>query len=420
MKIITALAFCLAATTAFAQVDTSQQINPNTKNAKQQQDKPYVILISADGFRYDYAEKYQATHLLALSKGGVAATSMLPSYPSITFPNHYSIVTGLYPAHHGLVANAFYDPKLNKSYSYKNATAVKDAAWYGGTPIWTLAEQQKMLSAGFYWVGSETAEQGIFPTYYYHYNEKINIHDRIAIVKNWLSLPADRRPHLIAMYFPEVDHVGHKKGPDAPETGQAVRFIDSAVYELTKAVQSTGIKANFVFVSDHGMTGIPLEKGIDLPTFIDTANYRIFNEGVFVNLYAKNKSDADLNALYKKLSTDAKDYSVYLKNNVPGSLHYGAADDWHGHIGDLVLIPKYPHVFYPKSRKFDFGIHGFNPDEVKDMHAIFMAWGPNFRNGLIIAPFRNVNVYPVLTQILGLKSTDKIDGTDDVAKNIVK
>eukprot|EP01035_Chromulina_nebulosa_P006853 gene6853-9252_t len=138
----------------FAQ-DTSQQIIPNRHDSKIQQQKPYVILISADGFRYDFAEKYQATNLLKLKDSGVAAASMLPSYPSLTFPNHYSIVTGLYPAHNGLVENNFYDKKRKASYWDGNKKGVADGTWYGGTPLWNLAEQQQMLAASFYWVASE-------------------------------------------------------------------------------------------------------------------------------------------------------------------------------------------------------------------------------------------------------------------------
>src|SRR5579859_2907798 len=164
------LLFVFGSLTVFAQVDTAQQIVAGRTNSVEQQDKPYVILISADGFRYDYAEKYKAVHLLALADEGVKATSMAPSFPSVTFPNHYTIVTGLYPAHHGLIDNSFYDRNLKRSYSYKGKTA-SEGAWYGGTPLWVLAEQQKMVAASYFWVGSEAAIQNIYPSYYYKFNQ---------------------------------------------------------------------------------------------------------------------------------------------------------------------------------------------------------------------------------------------------------
>ena len=160
------LFFLLITSTGFGQADTTQKIIPGRTNSPEQEQKPYVILISADGFRWDYAQKHNAEHLLALAKSGVQAESMLPSYPSVTFPNHYSIVTGLYPSHEGLVNNSFYDADTKSFFSYKGKTGT-DAIWYkGGTPIWVLAEQQKMLSASFYWVGSEAEVQGVRPTYY--------------------------------------------------------------------------------------------------------------------------------------------------------------------------------------------------------------------------------------------------------------
>lgn len=419
MKIIAAIVFCLAMSNAFAQVDTSQQIDMARQNAKLQQNKPYVILISADGFRYDYAKKYKAVHLLALGKSGVSAQSMIPSYPSTTFPNHYSIVTGMYPAHHGLVGNQFYDPAQAKFYNYKSSTNAQ-AQWYGGTPIWTLAEQQQMLSAIFYWVGSEAPIKDLRPAYYYHYNEKINIHDRIAAIKNWLSLPEANRPHLIAMYFPVVDQVSHKKGPDAPETEKAVHFIDSAVYELTKAVKTIGLNVNFVFLSDHGMSQIPTNDAIKTPAAIDTSKFIISGEGILVNVYAKKGSEAFIKDTYREILRDAKDFSVYLKADVPAKYHYGTLDDLHNHIGDMVMIPNYPHTFKLNYLYVDPGCHGFEPHEVKDMQATFLAWGPNFKTGLTVPSFENVNVYPIIAKILGLTYTEKIDGTNAVANKIVK
>jgi predicted AlkP superfamily pyrophosphatase or phosphodiesterase len=418
MKTLITVCYCFVATFALAQADTTQQIIAGRQNSKAQQQKPYVIVISADGFRYDYAKKFNATHLQALSNSGVSAASMIPAYPSITFPNHYTLVTGLYPAHHGLVSNQFYSPKLGSYYYYKGKSN-QDGVWYGGTPLWVLAEQQQMLSASFYWVGSEAEIKGKRPTYYYHYNEKINIHDRIRIIKDWLSLPPAKRPHFITVYFPEVDHVSHKKSPDAPETAQSVHFIDSAVYELTQAVKSTGLKVNFIFVSDHGMTTIPTNNPIETPAAIDTSKFIISGEGVLVNIYAKKGSDTSINSTYHELTKNAKEYDVYLKSNVPAKLHYGAADDRRGVIGDIVMIPHYPHVFKLKSKWIDPGCHGYDPYLVKDMQATFYAWGPNLKKRLQIPSFENVNVYPIVTSILGLHYSDKIDGTVTIASKIV-
>lgn len=420
MKHNLTLLFCLLITScAFCQVDTVQKIVPDRTNSLAQQQKPYVILISADGFRYDYAQKYHAGHLLALANSGVRAQSMLPAYPSVTFPNHYAIVTGLYPSHVGLVNNAFYDATTKSFFYYKSKTGT-DEIWYdGGIPIWVLAEQQKMLSASFYWVGSEAAVQGIRPTYYYKYNEKIDIHQRIQTVVNWLNLPADKRPHIITFYFPQVDHEGHKHGPDSREVENAVHFIDSAIYELTKAVKTTGLNVNYVFVSDHGMTKADTENPINMPVGIDTSKFIISGDGLLVELYAKDPKyiqSAYLGLMKNKIA----DYAVYLKTNVPKKLHYGAKDDWHNRIGDIILIPYWPKVFDLYHKKMDPGWHGYDATVVKDMQATFYAWGPAFKNNLVIPTFNNVDVFPMINQLLGITYTNKVDGTKELAKRILK
>ncbi|MFN9854648.1 MAG: ectonucleotide pyrophosphatase/phosphodiesterase, partial [Bacteroidota bacterium] len=181
------ITFILHVPTSIIQAqDTTQQINPNRSNRSNQLNKPYVILISADGFRADMAEKFGATHLLALSQKGVKARYMEAGFPTVTFPNHYSIITGLYPAHHGLVDNNFLDRNKGVTYQMSNKKQVADSSWYGGKPIWVLAEEQGMLAASFYWVASESSIQGIRPTYYYNYNDKISIERRLKTVQDWL------------------------------------------------------------------------------------------------------------------------------------------------------------------------------------------------------------------------------------------
>jgi predicted AlkP superfamily pyrophosphatase or phosphodiesterase/glycerophosphoryl diester phosphodiesterase len=397
-------------------VDTSQQIIAGRSNSSANQKKPYVILISLDGFRYDYAEKHQAKHIQALGKQGVKAASMIPGYPSVTFPNHYSIVTGLYPAHHGLVANGFYDPAFKRSYSMGNKKDVADSSWYGGTPLWTLAEQHQLISASMFWVASEAAIKGIRPTYYYNFNDRMDIGKRIQAVKNWLSLPEDKRPHFITFYVSEVDHAGHSYGPDAPQTKAAVQYADSVVYELTQAVQSTGLPVNFVLVADHGMTAVDTLHPIALPAVIDTAKFMVQQGGTMVNLYAKHKED--IMPLYTALKKAAKDFKVYLKKDVPAQLHYGAKDDRMNRIGDILLLPTWPKVF--SNRKPGNGYHGFEPLAVKEMHAIFCAWGPAFKSNLTIHSFENVHVYPLIASILGLNYTEKIDGNKKVLQPVLK
>lgn len=397
--------------------DTTQQIVPGRFNSAAQQQQPYVILISADGFRYDMAEKFNAVNLLRLRDAGVKADYMQPSFPSLTFPNHYTIVTGMYPAHHGLIDNTFYDAQRNAFYGMGNKKAVADSSWYGGTPLWVLAEQQQMLSASFYWVASESAIQGIRPSYYYIYNDKIAMDDRIKAVKDWLQLPPEKRPHLITFYFPQVDHEAHTYGPESKQAAEAVHLIDESVGKLVAAVDSLQLPVNFIFLADHGMTNVDTKETLPLPSAVDTSKFYVPWGDALVHLYAKNK--ADILPTYKALQKQAVDFNVYLLNKTPKRWHYRKKDDVFNRGGDLLLVPILPKVFSISRRAVTPGKHGFDP-AITDMHASFYAWGPAFKQHLQIAGFENVHVYPLVAKLLGLQYRHRIDGKLSVLAPILK
>lgn len=398
--------------------DTIQHILTNRLNSLEQQQKPYVILISADGFRYDLADSFHATHIQQLRLSGVQAEYMKPSYPSLTFPNHYAIITGMYPAHNGLVDNSFFDENKNQTYTMGNKKAVADSSWYGGTPLWVLAEQQKMLTASFYWVASEAAIQGIRPTYYYNYNEKIGIDERVEVVKKWLELPPEKRPHFITFYLPQVDHAEHTYGVFSQQTKDAVHFVDDAIAKLNKALITLHLPINYIFVSDHGMTDVDVQHTLPLPTVIDTTQFIIPRSDMLLHLYAKNKSA--ILPTYEALKAQAKDYDVYLASQIPERWHYNAANDYFNRVGDILLVPKFPKVFNLTNRKITPGKHGYDND-MPDMRASFYAWGPIFKQHYTIRGFENVHVFPLIANILGLHyQSDAIDGQFKVLAPILK
>jgi predicted AlkP superfamily pyrophosphatase or phosphodiesterase len=397
--------------------DTTQRVIPGRFNAPEQQQKPYVILISADGFRYDLAEKYDAEFLKKISSEGVKATSMKPCYPSLTFPNHYSIITGLYPSHHGIVDNSFYDKAKNQWYHMWDKKAVQDSSWYGGVPLWVLAERQKMLSASFYWVGSESHIDGVDPTNYYNYNTAIPIDRRLDILKDWLQLPADKRPHFITLYFPEVDHAGHHYGTNSTETRDAVQFIDHSMQKMNEMCNQLNLPINFIFVSDHGMTNMDTLHTISRPSVIDTNKFLISNSASLVHLYAKNRKD--IKPTYKKLRKVAKDYDVYLTKRAPKRWHYGEKDDRFHRIGDIILVPYLPKGFNFSGSSISYGQHGFD-NSLPDMQATFYAWGPAFKAHYEIGNFENIHIYPLITHILGLHIDSKIDGNFKVLEEVLK
>lgn len=410
--------------TVFAQqitIDTAQVIIPGRTNSTEAQTKPYVIMISTDGFRYDYAKKYHAENLLQLSENGVQAKAMIPSYPSITFPNHWSLITGLYPSHHGLIDNFFYDYKRKEAYAMSNKKNAEDGSWYGGTPLWALAEKQGMVSASLMWVGSASDAGGMRPSYYYPYHEKFTPSEKVNKVVNWLKLPEDKRPHFISLYFPEVDGSGHHYGPDTPETENAVHLIDQAVGDLVQKVNALGLKnVNFIFVSDHGMIKVDGGAPLEIPALLfDKNRFDFYNSQTLLRVYVKNP--AEVKAVYKELKTHkTDDYEVYLDKKLPKYLHFATRDDAYNRIGQILLIPKAPKVFLEKGKKTSVGKHGYNPRIVPEMKATFYAWGPEFKNNQVVNEFENVNVYPLVAEVLGLKADQPIDGKLKVLKEILK
>ena len=408
--------FAAAAVSAQGSGDSTQIVAPGRVNSAQQEQKPYVILISADGFRDDLADKYHASHLLALRAGGVAAASMIPGYPSVTFPNHYSLATGLYPSHHGLVDNDFYDAAMDKRYFIRDAKAVTNAAFYGGTPIWVLAEQQKMLTASFFWVGSEAPIEGLFPTYYYHFNDKISLDTRLKAVRDWLTLPEAQRPHLITFYLSYVDHAEHFYGPDSRETEEAVHIVDDCIGRMVNMVDSLHLPVNFVFVSDHGMATVDTLRPI-VPPVIDTSKFRVAFGGTMIHLYAKDKSA--VSATYEALKKSADGYDVYLPDQTPARWHYRTTDDRYHRIGEILLVAHELRVFRARGGRILAGEHGYD-NYLPDMGATFYAWGPAFKQGVNISSFENVNVYPLIAKILGLRVSQPIDGSLKVLSGILK
>ena len=417
MKILALILSVFIYSTALSQ-DTTQHIVPNRRNAPAQEKKPYVILISADGFRSDITDRLQLPNLLRLRAKGITADHLISSFPSLTFPNHYTIITGMYPAHHGLVDNYFYDKKRNLGYTMGNKARVADGSWYGGTPLWVLAEKQQMLTASFYWVASESDIQGVRPTYYYIYNQLIPLDRRVQVVKEWLQLPEDQRPHFITFYLYNVDHEEHKHGIHSEEAAAAARFIDTAIGKLTSTLDSLQLPINYVFVSDHGMLDVDTLHSIAKPAALDTVAFYVPNALPLLHLYSHDSSQ--IMPAYLALKKEAVDYDVYLPDETPASWHYRTKDDSFHRVGDILLVAHPPKVFNLKQYKhIDPAEHGYDPS-LPAMWATFYAWGPAFKQHKKIKAFENVHIYPLISHILGLPYTEIIDGRFEVLKGTLR
>lgn len=423
---ISGLAFVLSLFVGLNLCALAQPISPvitveHGPNSPQQTSKHYVILVSLDGFRYDYAKKYRAEHLLDLgARGASAPEGMLPAYPSITFPNHYTIVTGLYPEHHGIVANSFYDPERKELYSYHDSKTVVDGTWYGGTPLWVLAEQQGMRSACFFWVGSEADIQGVRPTYYLRFDTTFPNQKRVEQVLAWLKLPREQRPHMITLYFSDTDTAGHRFGPDSPQVEDAVHELDNEIGSLMDGINQSRLPVDLIVLADHGMAtveGAPIQ----LDQFGLQKSY--FAHVVGSNMYPRSDQDAQM--AYEALRGKSDKFAVYRRANVPAYLHF----DSNPREGDPVVVATGPYLIEVSedaatAEHLPKGAHGYDATHMPEMKAIFFAAGPEIRAGIKLAPFENVNVYPLIAKILGLDishlKTGPIDGKLEVLEGVLK
>ncbi|MCB0278754.1 MAG: alkaline phosphatase family protein [Calditrichaeota bacterium] len=373
-----------------------------------QDEKPYLILISFDGFRYDYADKTETSNFDYIAENGIKAESLIPVFPSKTFTNHYSIVTGLYSAHHGIISNNFYDRRLNEFYIAKDRTAATDPKWYNGVPIWELLERNEIKTASFFWIGSEAKINGMQPSYFYPYDHYYPGKERINQVIDWLKMEPEKRPHFITLYFAILDDAGHIYGPDANETIDAIKQADSYIGYLRKRINELPIadQVNVMIVSDHGMTQTLPEKTIKLDEQIKFRSAELVEDKPFEMIYLNDKRLED--SIYNAVKT-IEHMTVYKKDQLPGDFHFDNPD----RTPDLLFLADDEYSLCFKPGKLSKGNHGYSPT-VKNMHAIFYAYGPAFKKGMRIASFENIHIYPLIARIFNLNYSYSIDGRIEV------
>jgi len=367
-----------------------------TKAVAQCHEPHTTIVLSLDGFRWDYADKAPTPNLDRIAAEGVKARSLIPSFPSKTFPNHYTIATGLVPDHHGLVNNSFYDPEGGLDYSMSNHAARNNPDFYGGEPIWITASKQRLRTASFYWVGSDVAIQGRHPDYWKKYDEKVSFTARIDTIVAWLNLPADKKPRLIMAYYHEPDGVGHEYGPYSDKTMKMVTLLDSLTGLLYQRIQENGNNCvNLIIVSDHGMGPVSAERTIVLRDYIpESWPVRLEGGNPIYNIYAQGVwIDSVAEALSK-----APHLKTWKSADVPGYLHYGT----NPRAGQMVVVAdSLWSVQLKNGQRYSGGTHGYVIDNT-DMHAIFYAIGPDFKKDYQRGSFSNTEIYGLLAHLLGI------------------
>ena len=375
--------------------------------------RPYVVVVSLDAFRHDFIERYRPASLERLASRGIAARALIPPFPSKTFPSHYTIATGLYPGHHGILSNTFYDPVRGGWFRVKDSTTVRDGRWYGGTPIWVAAEREGVHTSVYFWPGSESAVQGVRPSVWRNYRASVPDSVRVDESVAQLTLPAERRPHLVMLYLTDVDDTTHRHGPDSPRTALAVASIDRALTRLTDGLARLpiGDSVNVVVLSDHGMRENPPERILPLRTMlasagIDTTRVQMGDNGPVMSLWFGGDSmlaRRTLDVLEARLSHAR----AYARGAAPARWHV----DGNVRGGDVFVVAE-PGYIVAKSagdRVLDRGTHGWDPDDPL-MHGIFVAAGPQVRAAGAIPAFESVHVYPFLAAMLRLARAPRADG----------
>jgi Type I phosphodiesterase / nucleotide pyrophosphatase len=404
---LTILCLLLSAVECACRNSQAQSVAPSDRQLQH-----YVVLVSLQGFGWDDARRFEARNLLALGRHGASAPEgMLPGYPALTSPSQFTIATGLYPGHHGIVADSFSDPAREASFSADDPKSAADGSWYGGTPIWSLAERQGESTACIGWIGCEAEIAGARPKYY---ATKAEPAAELRQIVAWLRLPQSKRPRLILAQFSEPAATARRFGPDALETRAAVRRIDATIGRLKAELDSTNLPIDLVVVSDRGLAK-PDGGWITLDHYGDLNDVK--NSGTL--LYAQ--TDEVRNRVYNQLKKATSEFFVYRLKDLPAGLHLFK----NPRVGDPVVYATGAYAIRAHASTAGVSsdlprvVDGFDAHAVPEMKAIFFAAGPDIVEGRIVAPFESVNLYPWLAHLLAL-APPKTDGSINILSGTLR
>ncbi|MCS6873561.1 MAG: ectonucleotide pyrophosphatase/phosphodiesterase [Pyrinomonadaceae bacterium] len=383
--------------------------------------KPTVILVSLDGFRADYIEKYKPPTLLEIARRGVRAKWLVPVFPTKTFPNHYSIATGLYPENHGIIENNIYD--FGTIFSLNKREEVQNGRWWLGEPIWVTAEKQGIKTAAFFFPGTEAEIKGIRPTFWKTYDEKVPYEERVATILSWLDLPVEKRPQLLILYFDEPDSSGHRCGPNSDCVANAIKRVDLQLRNLVNGLKERKVygKVNLIIVSDHGMAEVKPNQVIFLDDYLDqNLTERILWTGEIVQIFPKEGKKEKIAENLKSIA-NAK---CWKKEEIPSRFRYQASP----RIAPIICLAD-EGWFMTSRERYESqknrpeynqirGAHGYD-NQLASMRAIFIAQGKAFKKGKIVEPFENVDIYNILATILGLKPA-QTDGNLNTLRKVLR
>lgn len=361
-------------------------------------ERPLVILVSIDGFHPDYLKRGDTPVLSRLAAEG-ASGPMRPSFPTVTFPNHYTLVTGLHPDNHGVVGNNMIDAELGR-FSLGNAAAVTDRRWWDqGEPIWVTAENAGIVTGTMFWPGSEADIRGVRPTHWTTFDQSMPGDARVDRVLGWLDLPEGRRPRFSTLYFDIVDTAGHRHGPDGEPTREAVRSVDASMGRLVEGLKARGLyeRTVLVIVSDHGMAATSPERTLYLDDMIDPEAVQIIYSGpvTYMNPVEGRRAEVEAGVLGVRPHLEC-----WRKADIPARLALGA----HPRVSEIVCLSETGWLLATRARPVtrEGGAHGYD-NQSPEMQAVFIAHGPGVARGRTLTDLDSVDVQPFLGRLLGIE-----------------
>jgi len=363
-------------------------------------------------------KKFPAPNLNRIAAEGVHARKLIPSFPTMTFPNHQTIVTGWRPAHHGIIHNNFYDPATKKAFAF-NKPDQQGSEWWGGEPIWATAIKQGRRANILFWPGAGIRMADTVPTEAKYYDGKPTPNEIVDMGLAWLEQPAEKRPNMVMLYFHHTDSVGHKSGPDSPEVMASVAQVDEAMGRLVAGIQRLKLEAvaNLVIVSDHGMANISPQRTVALGDIVDLKTVQVDFSGALAGL---RPLDGNTDALYRAFKAKENHFKAYHARNIPKRYHFRD----NARIPPVVLVADDGWYLSrrassePSTREMNKATHGYDPG-LDSMGATFIAWGPAFRAGVKIAPVENVHLYNLFCATLGLKPAPN-DGDNRLVNRVLR
>jgi predicted AlkP superfamily pyrophosphatase or phosphodiesterase len=376
-----------------------------------------LVLVSIDGLRWDYCDLHPAETptLRQLKREGVTARGLIPVFPSNTFPNHYTIVTGLYPAHHGIINNHMFDPTTGEFFHYSTVKSARDPKWWGGEPIWITAVKQGQVSACSYWPGSEAEIEGKHATYWRPFDYfDTTFEGRLDNAIRWFERPPAERPSVLTFYIEEINAIGHDYGPDSARLIAQLKIADAQIAQLLARLRAIGMTPNLVIVSDHGMTNVSNDRRIIFDDYVDPAKVQIDDFGSVVML---RPPPADLDKVEQALAK-IPHAQVYRAENLPAQFHLQG----NPRISPLWVLPDEgwrieTRAASERPRRTGEplrGDHGYDP-ALPNMRGTFIAAGPAFKAGVQLPEIENIHLYNLLCALAGLKPAPN-DGDDRLVK----